>query len=325
MNPIRRREFLEWGALATLSAGGCAGTKELLPPSEPISTAHMDDYLLRLDRSMGAILEADTTLNGLLPPRSQRVAQGGAAVEQADAQFRRAMRSLLISGSFRDLPERAQLHPGMQQRLWAALPEMNQVVTSNNAYLAGLLPAQKAELDLLLRDQPDLTRRLAEGLDLDAMNLGVPLERRRQLRRLLGQVDFRLRSQSVAAVCDEYVEKMGKMQARAPSLEAMQQQWVARMGEKAFWEYRRRIEDQYRSWSGGILLGGAAGNASSSSGTGLLTGGAVALGIGGLLTALGAVLVAENLGWSLAITFGVIGLLVGLVLLIVGGVVASRD
>ena len=75
MNPIRRREFLEWGALATLSASGCAGTKELLPPSEPISTAHMDDYLLRLDRSMGAILEADTTLNGLLPPRSQRVAQ----------------------------------------------------------------------------------------------------------------------------------------------------------------------------------------------------------------------------------------------------------
>ena len=325
MNPIRRREFLEWGALATLGASGCAGTRELLPPTEPISAAHMDDYLLRLDQSMAGILQADTTLNGLLPPRSQRVAQGGTAVEQADAQFRRAMRSLLMAGSFGDLPERAQLHPGMQERMWAALPEMNQVVTANNAYLAGLLPAQKAELDLLLRDRPDLTRRLAEGLDLDAMNVGVPLARRKQLRRLLGQVDFRLRSQSVAAVCDEYVEKMGKLQARSASLEAMQQQWIARMGEQAFWAYRRRIEDQYRSWSGGILLGGAAGNASSSAGPGLLTGGGIALGVGAILTTLGAVLVSAEFGWVIAITFGVIGLLAGLVLLIVGAVVSSRD
>ena len=320
MHSLGRREFIEWGALATLSLGGCAGTRELLSPSEPISPTQMDDYLLRLDHSMAAILDADGSLNGLLPSRSQRAVQGHDRAEAADRQFRKTMRSLLITGSFRDLPERAQLHPGMQQRLWNAAPEISEVIASNHAYLSSLLPAQKADLDLRLCDQPDLTRRLAEGMDADALRLGVPHGQRQHLRALLQQIDFRLRHQSVAAVCDEYLEKVQRLQSRDASVEAQQRQWIARLGEQAFWDYRKRLEDAHHSWTGGVATGGAAGSASTGMGPVIMLGGLLVLGVGVALTTAGVLLVSQELGWAFGITLGILGLVAGVIMLIAGAV-----
>lgn len=324
MMSIGRREFLEWGAVATLAGSGCVGVKELLLPGEPISVEQMDAYLAQLDRSMAAISTSQSRLSGIVPAGS--VAADAVAVAHAENHIRKTMRSLLMVGSFRDLPERARMHPGMQARMWATLPEMDEAVAANHAYLSGLLPAERAELNLALRAHPDLTRRLAVSMDDEALRLGVPLDRRQQMRNILGEVDARLRHQSVDAVVGEYLDKAQRLETRGTSVEMQQRRLIAQLGEEGYWQYRSRLERHANSWSGGIAVGGAGAQPGSNGGSGVLIGAGATLGVAAVLTAVGiAVTLAENaVGWFF-LTFGAIGLLTGLILLIAGAVLAARD
>jgi hypothetical protein len=260
---------------------------------------------------------------------------GDADYVKGQEVLRKTLRSLLLVGSFHDLPDEGRAHPGMQERMWRSMGEMDEAMLGLASALEGLTPTERADIGRALRDDPGLGMRIVEALDREASAQGVPMSRRLHLRAIAVEVTGRLR-QSAPLLIDEYTGKVRKVAARHGSNEELERRLATQMGEAAFSAMRERTVAASARWNvaqagGYVYVGPTVGvapvysgppplTARQEKGNTVITVGAVLLGLGVVSATAGGVVVATGgpLGAAIAITVGAIVGLGGLITLITG-------
>jgi hypothetical protein len=283
-----RRRFLGVNAVsaASLLAGSTASPTMRVPERRPDEMpADMDEYLARIDAGMSRIA-AWSSAEQFPAWRGDRA--------RVDALGRSALQSIFLTGMVGDLPTAGQVHPGVQRRLEAAMPVMDEAVESMTAYLRTRPASELAIVQAALRDH-GAGPRIIGMMDEAATSIGLSEWRRAQTRSLFSSVEWRLRNLAPELVVSEYVGKVERMVAADVREEAASQELAARAAEAAFWAAEkskrdRRISRGARTMGYGVIV--FAGGAAIVAG-----GGAVGLFVG---------------------TVGVVMVLVGLIILLVG-------
>ncbi len=250
-----RRDFLKVGAVAGGSAGlgalGCGAALEGLsavpvPSLAELAALDMDGFLKSLDSSLGFI-RSSSSLDGIVTKEVQAGARKDPRLEHSEDLVRKTLRSLLLTGSFGDLPEHGRVHPGMQSRMWSSLQEMDESVLGMNRLLTSLTPTERADVTRLLRDDPTVAPRVLDALDDEAVKAGVNDKRRGHLREVGKHACFRMR-QSTSLFIDDYDDKVKKVSVRDSSVESFQRRLMAQMGETAFWDFHKRQFALAQAW-----------------------------------------------------------------------------
>ncbi|NIQ54866.1 MAG: hypothetical protein GWN71_16210 [Gammaproteobacteria bacterium] len=224
-----------------------------------------------------------------------------------DTVGRNAIRTLYVTGMFGDLPIEGQVHPAVQERMWAAQPVLDGTIDAMTTLLSGMTPEDHARLQRGVRTHPDVVERLVEVVDAQAAVSGLSEARREQFRSQVQHVTWRLENQPPRLLIDEYLTKVRKVSAAEVETAAYQRWLTARVGEEAFWQEEQSKRD--RRISGGLRTMGI---------------GAIILGASGLL-----LLVAS--GADIALGIGAVGATVGSIFILVGlirlllGLATSRD
>jgi hypothetical protein len=247
----------------------------------------MDAYITRIDTSMERMgrWSSATWVPGFSGNR-----------DTADAIGRSAFQSIYFTGMVSDLPLEGQLHPGMQERIEANMPLMDEATDRMADFLRAQTPADLAAVQLALREH-NAGARIFTALDDEAGVLGVSDWRREQTRTIYSNAEWRLRNQPPSLLLSEYLEKVERLGASDVPTETRTQALAARLAEEAFWASQPpRTKRQARLRRGGKVMG-----------YGVLT-----LAAGGAIVAAGA-----DVG-VFVMTAGVVMVLVGLVILLVG-------
>jgi hypothetical protein len=184
----------------------------------------MNEYLARIDVGLERICRRSARANGHPVGRPLT---------------RDSFQALFLRGMLGDLPLENQMHAGMQERIWRAMPLFDEVATGVSRELDSSSPPELGELQAALR-QPEAKERLISTLDSEAALTGVSAPRRAQTRQLLEHVTWRLASQPPSLIVGEYLEKIEKVAAADVVSEARRQRLAARLGEKTFWGVARQ-------------------------------------------------------------------------------------
>lgn len=255
---MERRDFLRVSAAASSAAAlWPPSAAEALPSlrDEGTSAAEMDRFLAHLDGVMRRSRE-HVFLEPFRPRRDGPPEPAAQVAERRQEElFGKALRSLMLVGSFQDLPERGRLHPGMQQRLWEQAPEVDEALQGMLDLLGGMSPAERLDLTQAFREQPDLSMRLCEALDAQAAHAGVSAKRRLHLRRMAMHLTWRMKHQSAATVIEDYVAQLRDATTRDGLGETLQRRVMATLGEEAFWQEQRRLAALALTWDrgGGVV------------------------------------------------------------------------
>lgn len=294
-----RRDFLRVGASGLLISGvsSCASLPKLrLGPSPDEPMPDMDTYLKRVDSGM-------ETISAWSPSRDARWhGNDGAAIDEL---AQKSLRTLYMTGMLGDLPPEAQIHPGMQDRVWTAMPEMDEAVAGMERYLATRSQGDLNRVQLALRSPSNHGMAIVQAIDEHAARCGVSRSRRMQTRVLLTDAVWRLRNQPPALSVQDTLRRVQRAGAADPSRVAMEDLVAARVGEKLFWQQQDHG-------------GGGSSGTQSLRGKRIAKGGRVmgiGLVVGGLAVALTA---AGAIPFIFVATVGAIMFLVGLVMLLVG-------
>lgn len=283
-----RRRFLGVNAASAaslLAASAAAPTMRLTERRPDEMPADMDEYLARIDAGM-------TRLAGWSSAEQFPEWRGDRA--HVDALGRAALQSIFLTGMVGDLPTDGQVHPGVQRRLEAAMPVMDEAVDSMTAYLRTRPASELAIVQAALRDH-GAGPRIIGMMDEEAESLGLSEWRRAQTRTLLASAEWRLRNLAPELVVSEYVGKVERMVAADVREEAATQELAARAAEAAFWAAEKSKRDRR------------------------ISRGARTMGYGVLVFAGGAAIAAAGAVPGLFVgTVGVIMILVGLIILLVG-------
>ena len=81
---------------------------------------------------------------------------------------------------------------------------------------------------------------LAEELDTRAAAIGVTTARRRQLRQIMSQATFRMRTESPGALIDEYTAKVERLRGEDGN-SALALALAQKVGERQFWRYQQHL------------------------------------------------------------------------------------
>ena len=285
-----RRKFIGTGAASAasvLAGSACAPMTRLSDPRPRTVPADMDAYVSRIDASM------------------ERMGRWSSAAwapgfqgnrDAADAIGRSAFQSMYFTGMVNDLPIEGQLHPGMQERIAAHMPLMDDATDRMTDFLRAQTPADLATVQRALRDH-NAGAQIFTALDDEAGVLGVSDWRREQTRTIYSNAEWRLRNQPPSLLVTEYLEKVERLGASDVPTEARTQALAARLAEEAFWATDAPpTERQARLRRGGKVMG-----------------------FGVLTFAAGAAIVAGGaFGGVFVATAGVVMVLVGLVILLIG-------
>lgn len=241
---MERREFLRLGAAAGVAAAtgtSCSALNSLLGTGHAtaaLSVHEMDAYLSQLDKAMDGISRGNI-LGELIPSDALVPVQLEAEIDEKEKLIKKALRTMVVTAAYNDLPEVNRTHSGMQARLQRAMPEIDEAVFGMTASLAALNDDERAEVQRTLRRQPDLGVKISEGLDTAAKKLGVPLKRRLQMRSALTTLSWRMRVQKPGLLIDEYVEKVKKTTARHGQTEELKRHLAAAASNELFWREQR--------------------------------------------------------------------------------------
>lgn len=333
---IDRRGFLGAG-VGSVVAGCAAGVRP--PKSVEISQA-AEDVLARLDR---ALLVGEAKKHPLAP-----FDKGSNALED-ERYLRAVMRSLTIVGVLQEVPVEVQTHPAIQRRLWDSMADMDFAVGESRRRLAALTPADHRKIrELLSKPGVEVGDEIFASLDRDAAAAGMSTARRLHLRSLGREVTGRLR-QSPQMFADEVLTKLDRAMAAAADPVA----WTElRMGKAAYVELTEKVAVGQAAF-GTKKLAAASSSAltpaelariqshsmldvpnpppsleppKKKSKTTVLEVGGYMLGIGLVVTGVGAVIVAAGtFAGVFVMTLGVLGLLGGLVVTLVGAIIAATS
>ncbi|MGH9662710.1 MAG: hypothetical protein ACRD96_29435 [Bryobacteraceae bacterium] len=253
----------------------------------------MTAYLDRFDLGVGRI--EDWSISSSFPDF-----QGDASL--LDSLGRKSMKTLYATGMFCDLPIECQVHPGMQDRMWAIQPTMDESIAGITNLLGRQAPRDLARVQSALRERPVFLSQVTESLDAEAARSGLSDARRHQFRTQMMQVGWRLQHQPPSLLVNEYLVKVEKVSASDIQAEARQRWLAAKVGERAFWQVEqskrhRRINKGLRTMGIGVLIFGASALLIAAT----ANGGGVGVGIG-----------------LVGATVGSIFILVGLIMLLVG-------
>lgn len=309
---MERRRFLNAsaaGASVVMILGGSAWATVPESRGDGAQTPFvpdMDPYLARMDSGLDSI--ANWSPSGAFP-------EFAGDRQGVDELGRKALKTLYVTAMFADLPESAQRHPGVQERVLKALPEMDEATSSVADYLGSRTPEQLERAQRALRDSRNPAMQILESLDEQAALAGVSMGRRLQTRRIMTEAAWRLRNQPPALVIRETLGKVDKVSASDVSLEARRDLVASRAGEKLFWDHQQRQT--------GV---GPGGPAADSTGTakprarGTLAGrGAKTMGIGILVGGVAAAGVAAGtFSFVYVVTVGALLFLIGLIMLLIG-------
>lgn len=292
-----RRDFLKAG-IAGLVVGGCAAQNSAAPPvaaprPQPLTEPEMRDFLANLDHGMESI-DNGNPLGSVLKEAGVKLSPD--KTSQAEELYRKSLRSLLVLGSFHDLPEASRNHPEVQKRIFNALPEMDQAVMGMADHLEKLSRDDQDAIRKKLQEQPMLPTVMVDALDRDAAMLGITTQRRSHLRKLTAQIGWRLRAQPISMLSDEY---LSKVRAVAEGQNRAHLQVLERASLNV--EIKESAANRVMG-AGGIVLG---------------------LGIAGTL--LGASIVDHDISGAFLITVGVLGILGGLITLLVGLIMKAAE
>jgi hypothetical protein len=255
---LERRDLLRLaaGALAAGAQSACASPARL-PAEAPSSAADVaaeldpaaaDATLARLDERMTSLAHA-TLPEDILPlSKSTRTPAHDAELAASQALVRKSVRSLYLTGRFLDLPDAIKMHPGMQSRLRAIQPEMDDAVLGMTSRLERMTPDDHKRVQSFLANDPDFGERLAHMLEKTAVDDGLAFKRSFGVRATTLQLSQRMASQSPALVVDPIVRKVRRIEARPRSDAEMARRGAARVGEAAFWAHQDRMAMLQDAW-----------------------------------------------------------------------------
>lgn len=308
-----RREFLKagTGGFLVLGASSCAGFQKVPHAShEDAPMPDMDSYLVRVDSGMERISHwSPTAVNPEYPGDR----------EEADELGRNALRSLYMTAMFADLPRADQLHPGMQERIWKAMPGMDAAMSGMSRYLGSRSDAELVRVQGALRSPKGPGMRIAGAIDDQAELCGVSLSRRIQTQRLMADASWRLSNQPPSLIVNETLGRVTKAGEVDFGREATQDWLAGQVGERVFWARQQGEGGSGEEWrdlqpdSRGSRYSGR------SRRTKWLSRGAKLMGIGVLVGGLAVAGTAAG-AWPLVfvVTAGAVLIVVGLVFLIIG-------
>jgi hypothetical protein len=244
---MKRRDVLKQAAATAAAASvgasvvGGAGCATVPRPPAPRDDGAAADYLAMLDRSL-------EITSGMRPvheiaakykpgPRSPEQQQ---LVDGNDGMFQRLVSTLFITQSFRDLPPETQAHPAVQARIASHLNEVDDTMFALTNFLAAQTTDDRARLREALRDNPHAAMDLAEVLDSHSATMGVTAARRRQLRQIMKQATFRMRTEAPGALIDEYTAKVQRLRGE-DGKSALALALAQKLGERQFWRYQQHL------------------------------------------------------------------------------------
>jgi hypothetical protein len=234
---MERRSVLKAGAAVGIGALGEACSATPPPAMEPgVMPPDMDRFLADLDQRMDEMNGADF-VRGFASTSAKRSLTDveRARLEPHDKLFRGMLRTLYVTQTFRDLPDEAQKHPGMQARMVHHMSEIDGTVNDATDMLAGLDDTQRARIQSYLREHPDVAMSIGEAIDERAAMAGVSGKRRLQMRSMMMQASFRLKHAAPGAVIDEYVAKVRRVQAEDGAQAAAALRIASRANAERVW------------------------------------------------------------------------------------------
>jgi len=231
---------------------------------------------------------------------------------QGHALARDALESVFLSGMFLDLPLAGQLHPGMQARIKASMPLMDDAENRMMAFLRARTEGDLVRVQTVLRNG-GAAASIIRTLDREAAATGVSEARRAQTRSILAQAEWRLRRQPPGMLVNECIAKVEKLSATNPEAEARQRWLEARIAEAGFWQQGQGAQQStHDRWiaRGGRWIGR----------------GFIVFLVSGAVAGVGALLEAEALvvPGVVGATVGVVMMLSGLIVLLIGAVIPDR-
>jgi hypothetical protein len=246
-----RRTFLKTSGVATsalgaagiaAATGSCSSFRasnmfEGLSPPLP----EMNSYLKKIDNGLEYISNTSWI-------DSQNAAVSDANSRMKDDLSRKALKSLYVAGMFGDLTDEGQMHPGMQRRVFDAMPGMHDAIFSTCNYLENLSSAEKAKIHRLLNQRSNPGLKVVEQLNRHAEAVGISASRRLQTRSMATQIISRMRNQSPDLVFGEYIGKVRKVEARSGSIAEVERQMAARMTKDEFFARQQRLASLAARW-----------------------------------------------------------------------------
>jgi hypothetical protein len=268
-NPLERRDLLKLAAGACLvgSGTGCGPAVRRDPASLAEAAAQLDpavaDALLaKMDRRMAWLNEASLPDDVLPLSKLPRGADFDRQLATNGALVRKAVRALYLTGRVLDLPDAMKVHPGVQSRLRATQPEMDDAVLGMTEHLERMTSDDQRRLQAHLKGDSLFGERLAHVLEDTVAGDGLSFQRTFGVRTTTLQATERMAAQSPALVIDPLVDKVRRIRAH-PRTDAEEARVLAsRMGEQAFWAHQERIALLSEAWK--VRLGTAGALASTS-------------------------------------------------------------
>jgi hypothetical protein len=272
---MERREILKLAAAASLVGAaepGCASPSRTAPasPVSPTTVANVaaqldpaaaDALLAKIDARMNWLRTASLPDEVLPLARMPRGAFADAELASTGELVRKSIRTLYLTGRFLDLPDTMKVHPGMQARLRAIQPEMDDAVLGMTARLERMTPEDHRRVQGHLRKDEQFGERLARLLEKTAADDGLSFQRTFGVRSATLEMSQRMAAQSPSLVVDPLVRKVRRIEAHPRTDAEESRRLAARIGEDAFWAHQERITLLHEAWA--TRLGSASALASN--------------------------------------------------------------
>jgi hypothetical protein len=262
----------------------------------------IDDYVAKMDAGLARIEE--WSISTAIPDF-----QGDTT--EIDDLGRKAFKSIYMTAMFSDLPIEEQVHPEVQDRMWAIQPTVDEALDEMTAFLRNQSVGELARVQRTIQTDPLSIQRVVDFLDLEGTRTGISDQRRHQTRTVLEQAGWRLGNQPPSLLVNEYLDKVEKIDASDIESEARQRWMASKVGERVFWTVEQERSRREERISKGLHRMGI--------GALVLAGSALLLALTGDTDDAGGVIILGLIG----ATVGSVLILIGLVTLLIGAATAE--
>jgi hypothetical protein len=266
---LERRDLLKLAASACLTsaAAGCASPTRRQTATPTVTSVsdvarQLDPeaaraLLAKIDARMDWIRDASLPEDVLPMSKLARTAGVDGEVESTRTLVRQSVRTLYLTGRFLDMPDTMKAHPGVQARLRAMQPEMDDAVLGMTARLERMTADDHRRVQSYLAKDELFADRLAVLLEKTAADDGLSFQRTFGVRSATLDLAHRMAAQSPALVVDPLVRKVRRIEAHPRSDAEEARRLAARVGEQAFWEHQERLALLNQAWQSRIGLADA--------------------------------------------------------------------